>query len=232
MRVSVLALPLLCILFGFFATLCYDVRMKNKLLALILGVFCLFSASLASFSVVLAAPPGSVDPPPNSNTLVPQESSLGLVQGDTLDCVRFMKISKIKESIPGVNKPTLKDAVVKGIDITVTGIAYDSDGKFLGDTYPETVHARESALTCGFKSGRIPLWLIPFYIVRTIDFLLVVGGLISVLFIIIGGYHMIIGSYSDEKETGKNTIKNAIIGLALCLGAYTIVNLAMLFLTS
>lgn len=180
--------------------------MKKKILALILGIF---SLSLAGFSPVFAQNA--------TQSLIPEEAP-----GQMLDCIKFMKLSN------------LKSHVVNDEAIDADGLFYDDKGgKISGIPEGGTlVPARDSALTCGIKSGRIPLWLIPFYIVRVIDFLILFGGLISVLFMVIGGYHMIIGSYSEEKEKGKNTIKYALFGLALTLLAYTIVNIALLFLTS
>ena len=95
-----------------------------------------------------------------------------------------------------------------------------------------SISARGTALSCGIKTGRIDMWLIPYYLVRVIDFGLLLAGLLSVLFIVIGGYHMIIGSYTEDKEKGKKTILYALGGLALCLLAYTVVNLILLFVTA
>ncbi len=197
--------------------------MKKNFAALILVVFIVF---FASFSLVSAQDSGQ---PKN---LLPDEADI-LQDGETLDCVRFMKLARVKvvgSTDPKGKNPTLREAVIQDAKITVTGIVFDKDSKRI-DTSRE-VKARDAAMTCGFKSGRVPLWLVPFYIVRVIDFLLLVGGLVSVGFIVIGGYHMIIGGFSEEKEKGKNTIKYALIGLTLTLLAYTIVNLVLLFLTS
>ncbi len=180
--------------------------MKKKILALILGVF---SLSLAGFSPVFAQNA--------TQSLIPEE-----VPGQILDCIKFMKLSSLKEHVK-------EDQA-----IDADGLFYDDKGnKITGVPQGGTlVPARDTALTCGIKSGRIPLWLIPFYIVRVIDFLILFGGMIAVLFMVIGGYHMIIGSYSEEKEKGKNTIKYSLMGLVLSLLAYTIVNVVLLFLTS
>lgn len=183
--------------------------MKNKSLALIFGIF---SLVLASFSPVYAQNEGP------TKSLIPEESSI-LQNGETLDCIKFMKL------------PTLKKKVIEDEFILVDGIVYDAQSVRL-EGQMRGVPARSAALTCGIKSGRIPLWLIPFYIVRVIDFLLLMGGLVAVLFMIIGGYQMIVGSYSEDKEKGKNTIKYALFGLVLTLVAYTIVNLVLFFLTS
>lgn len=197
--------------------------MKKNFAASILVVFTMF---FASFSLVSA----QSDRQPKN--LLPDEIDI-LQYGETLDCVRFMKLARVKVVEPADAKdknPTLREAVIQDVKIRVTGIVFDKDSKRIQEA--RDVKARDAALTCGFKSGRVPLWLVPFYIVRVIDFLLLVGGLVSVGFIVLGGYHMIIGGFSEEKEKGKNTIKYALFGLTLTLLAYTIVNLVLLFLTS
>jgi hypothetical protein len=184
--------------------------MKKKLLALVVGLFCL---TLSGFLPVFQAFPVAAQENGSPKSLIPEETP-----GVILDCVKVMGI------------PDLKEQVRKNSIIDVSGLEYDVYGKPIDGV--GAAPARDTALTCGIKSGRIPLWLIPFYIVRVIDFLLFFGGLISVLFMVIGGYHMIIGSYSEEKENGKNTIKYAIFGLVVTLLAYTVVTVVMLFLTS
>lgn len=187
--------------------------MRIKILASIIGICTLF---LTSSSLVFAQANDPKDPK-NANQVIPSESSI-LKNGETMDCIRFMKLS------------TLKKKAVADEAITVKDIVFDKNSVRIKEE--RKVPAREMAMTCGIKSGRIPLWLIPFYIVRVIDFLLLAGALISVLFIVIGGYHMIVGGFYEEKEKGKNTIKYALFGLVLTLLAYTIVNLALLFLSS
>lgn len=91
---------------------------------------------------------------------------------------------------------------------------------------------RSEVLSCGIKTGRIPLWLVPFYVVRAIDFLLLLSGVLAVLFIVIGAYRWIIGSYADDKESGKKTVFYAIGGLVLSLLSYTIVQVVLFLVTS
>lgn len=55
-------------------------------------------------------------------------------------------------------------------------------------------------------------------------------GLLSVLFIVIGGYRYITSSGDDKKAAqGKKTIQWALVGLALALSAYAIVSIATRF---
>lgn len=147
--------------------------------------------------------------------------------GYEFDCVRFMKIPKLREKATK-EFMDIDRALVKVVDgsIQVANEAYpyptdDSEGTPL-----------DLAMTCAIKSGRVPLWLVPYFIVRAIDYLLYLAGIISVLFIVIGGYHWIVGSYSEDKESGKKTIMHALLGLVISLVAYTAVNLLMYLLTS
>ena len=87
-------------------------------------------------------------------------------------------------------------------------------------------------LACGIKTGRFKLWMVPFMILYLIQFLTVLAGVLSVAFIVVGGYHFIIGGVFEEKEKGKKTIKNALIGFVLSMLAYTIVNLVQIAVTS
>ncbi len=189
--------------------------MKKTTSALILGTFLLFSSSFLIVSAQTAQ-----DSVNSAKSLIPEErSSAELGAKEMLDCIKFMKL------------PTLKENVINNTEFSVPGISLASNGAKQSKSVKIT-NPRDAALTCGIKSGRIPLWLVPFYIVRVINFLLVFSGLVSTLFMVIGGYHMIIGSYSEEKEKGKNAFKYALFGLVLTLLAYTIVNLVLLFVSS
>lgn len=82
---------------------------------------------------------------------------------------------------------------------------------------------RNDLLACGIKTGEIGLDMIPYYISYVTNFLLGLSGLICVLFIVIGGYHYVLGGLTEEKEKGKNTIKHALMGLGIALLSWTIV---------
>jgi hypothetical protein len=57
-----------------------------------------------------------------------------------------------------------------------------------------------------------------------VQFILGVAGMAAVLFIVIGGFQMILGGASaDNVKKGKQTLTWAVIGLAIILLAYTIV---------
>jgi len=82
---------------------------------------------------------------------------------------------------------------------------------------------RDHILGCAIKTGRITFGMVPYFLTYLTNFLLGMSGIISILFIVIGGYHYVIGGLSEEKEKGKNTIKYALMGMGLALLAWTIV---------
>lgn len=60
-------------------------------------------------------------------------------------------------------------------------------------------------------------------ITRVIGIVLGVAGLISVLFVIVGGFRYVTAQGDDKKvESAKATLKNAIIGMVVILLAYAI----------
>ncbi len=66
---------------------------------------------------------------------------------------------------------------------------------------------------------------IPEFIVRIINILLILTGMLAVLFIIIGGLRYITSAGNPQNATGaKNTILYAIFGLAFAVLSYAIVN--------
>jgi hypothetical protein len=91
---------------------------------------------------------------------------------------------------------------------------------------------RDNVLGCAIKTGRIKLYMMPFYITYLIEFLLAIAGLISVLFVIYGGFKYTIGGLIEDKESGKKTIMYALLGLVVALSSWMIVNFIMVALTS
>lgn len=104
--------------------------------------------------------------------------------------------------------------------------------------FKNTIHKLESEseagkyLSCKIMTGTFNVFDIPFYLKYIADFLLGIVGLISTLFIVIGGYNYIIGGISEDKEKGKNTIKHAIIGMIIALLSWAIVNTVISLVTS
>lgn len=98
--------------------------------------------------------------------------------------------------------------------------------------YFENEESWNLLLSCGIKTGNIHLWMLPFYITRIIEFLIGIAGLVSVLFIIIGGYLYAWGGLTEDKEKGKKAVMYALIGLAIAVLAWIIVNIIQTQLTS
>jgi|GEM_PF-2264720 hypothetical protein len=193
--------------------------MRRVFSALFLGQILFFSLA---FTPVSAQSSGAIDPEFSSQpkSLLPEDDVLP--PGITVDCMRFMK--NLQGSLDFRRKVKMNEKGSPG------QLFLDSKGTPSSETY--SLSFRDTALSCGIKTGRIELWLVPFYLVRVIDFALLLAGLASVFFIILGSYHMIIGSYTEDKEKGKKTIMYALLGLTLSLLSYTIVNLLLLFLTA
>lgn len=91
---------------------------------------------------------------------------------------------------------------------------------------------RQTTLYCGIKTGYIQMWMIPFYIKYLAEFLIGLAGILCLLFIVIGAYHFVIGGVVEEKEKGKKTLIYAIMGLALVLLSWTIVNVVLYVITA
>lgn len=88
------------------------------------------------------------------------------------------------------------------------------------------------ALGCAIKTGNIHLFMVPFFITMLTQFLLSISGVISVLFIILGGFKYAVGGLIEDKESGKKYIQYALLGLVVSLGAWMVVNFIMIVLTS
>lgn len=90
----------------------------------------------------------------------------------------------------------------------------------------------QSILGCAVKTGRIRLFMVPYFITYLIQFLLSLAGLVAVFFIVYGGFKYTTGGITEDKEAGKKTIMHALIGLVVSLSAWIIVNLIQVALTS
>jgi hypothetical protein len=91
--------------------------------------------------------------------------------------------------------------------------------------------SRETYMSCAIKTGAIHLWMLPYFISYFADFFLGIAGLISVLFVLLGGFWYMTGGVTDDKEKGKKTITYALMGLVLTLLAWIIVNVLQVQVT-
>ena len=86
-------------------------------------------------------------------------------------------------------------------------------------------------IACSLKSGRFHLFMAPYMIRYFVEVMINIAGLVCVLFIVIGAFQYIIGSVSENKQQGKDTIKHALIGLVITLLSWIIVNVVQVALT-
>lgn len=98
-----------------------------------------------------------------------------------------------------------------------------------GDDKQETLI---SILGCAVKTGRLHLYMMPFFITYLSEFLLEIAGLIAILFVVLGGYRYVVGGLTEDKDSGKKTVTNALIGLIVAFSAWIVVNFIQVALTS
>lgn len=91
---------------------------------------------------------------------------------------------------------------------------------------------RAELLGCAITTGRISLQMIPFFITYMANFLLAMSGIVSVLFIVVGGYFYIYGGLVDQKERGKKYLVNALVGLSLATISWSLVTFIINAITS
>lgn len=86
-------------------------------------------------------------------------------------------------------------------------------------------------LGCAIKTGRVSMWMIPFFVKYLIQFAISIAGLVAVGAIIIGGYFYLFSGLDNDKERGKKAIMYGLLGFIVVLLAWTIVNAAIGLLT-
>ena len=108
---------------------------------------------------------------------------------------------------------------------------FDNEEKFRTEV-KNAPDIMRNVLGCAIKTGKIRLYMVPFFITSLIQFLLGIAGLVAVLFMVIGGYRYVVGGLIEDKESGKKTMMHALIGLVVALSAWIIVNFIQVALTS
>ncbi|MDD2871850.1 MAG: hypothetical protein PHS49_07720 [Candidatus Gracilibacteria bacterium] len=108
---------------------------------------------------------------------------------------------------------------MKKIYYTILGYIFTTkysfaDGGILGDTLTEKE----------LRTGDIHTDDIPNILRGAIDFMLGIAGTIAIIFIIIGAYQLLLGSFESDKTKGKNTIIMAIGGFMIASLAWFIIN--------
>lgn len=80
--------------------------------------------------------------------------------------------------------------------------------------------------------GTISLSDLPLLIVYWIDYLTWIAGSLAVIFIMVGGVQYMVGSLSDTKDAGRDTLTYAVIGLIVTFVSWLAINMLQSFLTS
>jgi hypothetical protein len=80
------------------------------------------------------------------------------------------------------------------------------------------------------RTGDIQLRQIPCFIKYFSQTLIALAGTLSVIFVMVGGYRYVLGS-DAEKDKAKNTILYSLIGLAVTLLAWVMVDTVLQFFT-
>lgn len=76
---------------------------------------------------------------------------------------------------------------------------------------------------CDFKTGDMSFECIPNYIQYLIEIIVGIAGTIAVIFVMVGGFKYVFSGISEDKEAGKETIRNALLGLVITGLAWVIV---------
>lgn len=84
---------------------------------------------------------------------------------------------------------------------------------------------------CDFKTGDMTFACIPNYLQYLIEIVIGIAGTIAVVFIMVGGFKYVFSGISEDKEAGKETIKNALLGLVIAGLSWVIVTWVISLLT-
>ena len=86
-------------------------------------------------------------------------------------------------------------------------------------------------LGCGIVTGKIRFYFWKPYVAYLIQNLSILAGMLSMLFISIGGYQYFFAMVSGEDSNAKNTVKNAILGLVISFSSWIIVEIVQSFVS-
>jgi hypothetical protein len=90
----------------------------------------------------------------------------------------------------------------------------------------------DSDIAGKIRTGELSLSDVPLILLRLIDLFTKIAGTIAVAMIIWGGIQYVFSGITEEKESAKNTLKYAIIGLFVTFWAWIAVNMVQLQLTA
>ena len=81
------------------------------------------------------------------------------------------------------------------------------------------------------RTGEIHLRNLPCFIKFFTQTLIGIAGSLSVIFVMVGGYRIVVSPNDEAKASGKKTITYALIGLAVTLLAWIIIDLVLQVVT-
>jgi len=145
---------------------------------------------------------------------------------------KFLVLILVLFNFSGLVAPVFAQSVLPDISEEISCdevLNANSDDSKWGKLSSEGI---KNLLGCAIKEGRISFSMVPYFIKYIAEFILGVMWIFSVLFIVIGGYFYIWGGVSDEKEKGKKTIINALVGLIIASLGWVIVSAIMYAITS
>lgn len=156
---------------------------------------------------------------PAGSTLLPDKGVYTV-----LDCEKIMRYVNYTD----VN--TIKEKIAKKQDITVKGVSVTPlPAGQAGPPSPNTSYTQ--VLGCALTTGDVKMWMVPFFIRYMLEFIIGLAGLIAVGGIVYGGYLYLFAGLSDDKDKGKNAIKNGVLGFVLVLTSWAIVNIVISLVT-
>lgn len=88
-----------------------------------------------------------------------------------------------------------------------------------------------NTLGCAITTGRVSLGMVPYFIQYFSNYALGLVSILALLFIVIGGFLYTMGGMTEQKDKGKNFIKNAIIGMIIAFMAWTVINVIISAIT-
>lgn len=91
----------------------------------------------------------------------------------------------------------------------------------IGDFYEEKI-----------KTGKFHWEDIAFLLLHWIQQLIILSGAVAVVLLMYGGFQYVFGSIIEDKESGKNTIRNTLLGFVVVISSYMIVDYVISFVTS
>ena len=106
----------------------------------------------------------------------------------------------------------------------------------LGVFIPSAAHAAELSLIPTemfevFTTGDFTWIDVINFLLHLIQMLLTLAGILAIILIMYGGFQYIFGAMSDDKDAGKNTIKYSLLGLAVTLSAWILVDITISLVT-